>query len=327
MPRYRLTIAYEGTAFCGWQKQEPPAEPPPRAEITADDPASDPASNTAGTPASADPPRRVPAYSTSTPLIESSRPGRVALRTVQGVLEQAVRVTVRQEIDLLGASRTDAGVHARGQVAAFSCAPDDDAGTPHAPGTGWPLARGTEALAAAINSRLPDDVLVLDAAAVPASFDPVGTALHKTYSYTWAVSRRRPLWDRRTVAHVWREPGLDVHAMNAAAATLVGEHDFAAFAAAGHGRTSTVRTVLDAHVLPLPAHDAHEQRLRLTITGTGFLWNMVRIIAGTLAEVGAGRRTPEQVAAALASRDRARAGPTAHPEGLCLEHITYPGDA
>jgi tRNA pseudouridine38-40 synthase len=260
-------------------------------------------------------------------MIETSRPGRVALRTVQGVLEQAVRLTVRQEVELLGASRTDAGVHARGQVAAFSCAPDDDADTPIAPGTGWPLSRGTAALAAAINGRLPDDVLVLDASAVPASFDPVSAALHKTYTYTWAISRRRPLWDRRTVAHLWRDPGLDVDAMNAAAAMLVGEHDFAAFAAAGHGRTSTVRSVLAAHVQPLPAPAPNEQRLRLTITGTGFLWNMVRIIAGTLAEVGTGRRTPEQVATALASRDRARAGPTAPPEGLCLEHITYPGDA
>jgi tRNA pseudouridine38-40 synthase len=311
VPRYRLTIAYEGTAFCGWQKQEPPAEPPTRPDAPID--------------AGAEPTRRVPAYSPSTPLLEPSPPGRVALRTVQGVLERAVRLAVRQEVEVLGASRTDAGVHARGQVAAFSCAPDES-GTPP-PGVGWPLARGTEALVAAINSRLPDDVLVLDAVAVPASFDPVGGALHKTYSYTWAVSRRRPLWDRRTVAHVWRDPGLDIDAMNAAAGVLVGEHDFAAFAAAGHGRTSTVRRVLAAEVAPLPAPGPREQRLRLTITGTGFLWNMVRIIAGTLIEVGTGRRTPAQVADALASRDRARAGPTAPPEGLCLERITYPGDA
>ena len=126
----------------------------------------------------------------------------------------------------------------------------------------------------------------------------------------------RALFDRRRVHHLW-EP-LNVAAMQDAASRLVGEHDFAAFAAAGHGRLSTVRTVFACDI-STPEPD----RVRVDISGSGFLWNMVRIIAGTLAEVGRGRMTPDAVSAALAGLDRTKAGPTFPAAGLCLEWIKF----
>ncbi len=325
MPRYKLTIAYDGTDFCGWQKQEPLA----------------PDAAGAGTVPPAP-------FGPATPLIESTRPGRVALRTVQGVVEQAARAITREPVELIGASRTDAGVHARGQVAAFTCEPraDEPPATPataaHASGTpaqrkaagdgqplldatpdaprgnGWPLSRGTHRLLAALNSRLPDDVVILTAEHADNAFDPVADVASKEYTYTFHCSPHRPLWERRTVHHVWHPAGLDAAAMHAAAQSLVGEHDFAAFAAAGHGRLSTVRTI-HALAVESPAPD----RVVMRICASGFLWNMVRIIGGTLMEVGTGRRDAAGVRAALESRDRAKAGPTLPPTGLCLEWIRY----
>lgn len=285
MPRYKLTIAYDGTDFCGWQKQEPPIA---QAEAT-------------GSGSHVD------------PTLETTEPGRVALRTVQAVVERAVREVVREPVLLFGASRTDSGVHARGQVAAFT-ATDDPAMI--AKGSGWPLERGDEPLRRAINGRLPEDVIVVAAEPVAPDFDPIGHCVAKGYSYTIHASRERPLWDRRYVHQVW-EP-LDLDAMSAAAAVLVGEHDFAAFAAAGHGRQSSVRSVHALSVSPLT-----EDRIRIEISGNGFLWNMVRIIAGTLADAGRARLTPDDIREALRTGDRRKAGPTLPASGLCLEWIRY----
>lgn len=335
MPRYKLTIAYDGTDFCGWQKQEPPEDGSVRPE-----------------------------------RVESRAEGRLILRTVQNTVEQAVREVVREEVQLVGASRTDAGVHAGGrfpdggpggQVAAFTCsqsAPE---------GRGWPEERGTEPLVRAVNARLPDDVLVLDAVVVDDAFDPIADCAAKGYSYAIHVSQRRALWDRRYVTHLWHE--LDLARMRAAATHIVGEHDFESFAAAGHGRQNTTRTVFTCEVCelgageacsgfsPLPAGStdlrsqlsdpgprtqgprapgpgpssplpiAHcplpTQRFRIDVSGNGFLYNMVRIIAGTLVEVGRGRSEPGSIPEILAARDRRRAGPTLPPEGLRLEWIRY----
>ena len=285
MPRYKLTIAYDGTDFCGWQKQEPPIA---QAEAT-------------GSGSHVD------------PTLETTEPGRVALRTVQAIVERAVREVVREPVLLFGASRTDSGVHARGQVGAFT-ATDDPAMI--ARGSGWPIERGTEPLRRAINGRLPEDVMVVGAEAVAPEFDPIGDCEAKGYSYTIHASRERPLWDRRYVHQVW-EP-LDIGAMRDAAAVLVGEHDFAAFAAAGHGRQSTVRTVHALTVTELAG-----ERIRMEISGNGFLWNMVRIIAGTLADAGRGRLTPSEIGEALRTGDRRKAGPTFPASGLCLEWIRY----
>lgn len=320
MPRYRLLIAYDGTDFRGWQKQHPPVE-----SVHADAP--------------------------GTPFVDEDGRERASLRTVQGVVEEAVRAVVREPVVLLGASRTDAGVHARGQVAAFTCSPLESAeakppqtfedsgpaagaSTDARRGAGWPLSRGADRLAMAINSRLPPDVQVLGVEATHANFDPIADAVSKGYSYTFHIGRDQPLWDRWFVRHVPRGP-LNVQAMREAAAVLEGEHDFAAFAAAGHGRLTTVRTVHALSVREIGNAEGEEgtnreargmssaQRVRLDISGSGFLWNMVRIIAGTLLDVGLGRRDPASVKAALESRDRTRAGPTLGPEGLCLEWIRY----
>jgi tRNA pseudouridine38-40 synthase len=306
VPRYKLTIAYDGTDFCGWQKQEPlgssdeaiPARREPSDEGT-------------GTPSDA------PIQPRKHQRFESDRPGRIALRTVQHIVERAVREVVREPINLLGASRTDAGVHARGQTAAFTATDDPEK---IALGSGWPPDRGPEKLVRAVNGRLPDDILILAAEVVPPDFDPISWCTAKGYSYTLHVGMTRPLFDRRFVQQIW-EP-LDLARMQSAAARLIGEHDFAAFAAAGHGRLSTVRTVFDCTVSEL-APTPQGRRLRIDISGNGFLWNMVRIVAGTLVEAGKGKLTADDVAAAIESKDRQRAGPTLPAQGLFLEWARY----
>ncbi len=285
MPRYKLTIAYDGTDYCGWQKQEPP----------------DPA-----TPGS-----------------------RITLRTVQGVVEDAAREVLREPgLVLTGASRTDSGVHALGQVAAFTSAPDASTGV------GWPEDRGTDRLVKALNSKLPRDVLVRSAELVADDFEPIGGATSKEYTYTIVSGETRPLWDRRYVWHTWYE--LDLARMREAAAHLVGEHDFAAFAQINHGRKTTVRTIFACdveqgsppHPGPLPrggegARGPDEQRFVVRVSGSGFLYNMVRIVAGTLMEVGRGKIEPGNILDILASKDRRRAGVTLPPTGLRLEWVRY----
>lgn len=363
VPRYKLTIEYDGTDFCGWQKQEPFA---PADSAGADDhlsihPGTD-AFNAAETLATR----------------EGETRSRVALRTVQHVVEKAVREVVREPVVLLGASRTDSGVHARGQVAAFTCSGDEilepggseegggPSSSPSPRGLGWPLSRGADRLLRAINGRLPDDVQITAIEPTTPHFNPIGGATSKSYSYTLSVAPHpplglglRPLWDRRYVHRVWGE--LDLETMNAAAQRLIGEHDFAAFAAANHGRLTTVRTIFTCSVtdvtpfaltevraqgrasagshnpaatrplpgtLPTPGLAREplkdgDRRLRIEVSGSGFLYNMVRIIAGTLVEAGRGKLTPEAVTAALQSKDRRNAGPTLPPTGLCLEWIRY----
>ncbi len=283
MGRYRLTIAYDGTDFCGWQRQAPIAERPVREAKVIE-------------------------------RMEGESGARlVRLRTVQEVVERAAERVLREPVVVQGASRTDAGVHARGQAAAVTT------------GAAWVEARGCVAFTRALNAELPGDVVVRGAEAVGEAFDPVADAVEKTYTYTLHVSRERPLFDRRYVHHVWVE--LDARAMAQAAERLVGEHDFAGFAAAGHGRLSTVRRVLACVVKDEEASGPEwaeaARRVVIEVTGTGFLYNMVRIMAGTLVEVGRGRMTAEDVSGAIASRERRRAGPTLPPTGLCLERVVY----
>jgi tRNA pseudouridine38-40 synthase len=285
LPRYKLTLAYDGTDFCGWQKQFPHADAVPSAPRLTPDPSEGPR------------------------VDEGSGRERVELRTVQGVVERAVREVVREVVDVYGASRTDSGVHANGQVCAFTSLGEGG-------GVGWPAERGTEPLMRALNARLPGDVLVTAAELVPDAFDPVGDCDRKAYSYTIWTGQQRPLWERRRVLHVWQ--ALDAAAMDAAARVVVGGHDFAAFAAAGHGRATTVRTVYECSV-----RRTGETTVRMDIVGSGFLWNMVRIIAGTLVEIGKGRLGEGDVRAALETGDRRRAGPTLPGHGLCLEWIRY----
>jgi len=297
--RYKLTLAYDGTDFHGWQKQEPPASEHP--ELVA-----------------------------STP--DDIAEGRVVMRTVQHVVERAVRTVVRERVNVKGASRTDSGVHAGGyfpdgksggQVAAFTTEPIEEKGA------GWPIERGTAGLVRALNGVLPRDVLCLGAEAVGLDFDPIGGAAEKEYTYAIVTGRVRPLWDRKFVFHTWYE--LELAPMQEAARRIIGEHDFAAFAQASHGRKTTVRTVFDCSVaegnggLGIGNRAGVDEPLRfeIRVSGSGFLYNMVRIIAGTLMEVGRGRILPDEIPAILASKDRKSAGPTLPPQGLRLEWIRY----
>lgn len=255
LQRYKLTIAYDGTAFHGWQKQEPPDVEP--------------------------------------------------LRTVQGVVQRATAEVMAQRVEVVGASRTDAGVHARGQVAHFDAA------------TRIPLER----IPHAINSRLPRDVEVMSAEIVDASFDAISGAKHKRYRYRVFNSPHRPLHQRFCVWHCWLN--LDVDRMNIAARKLVGTHDVAGLANADHGRENTVRTIFDCFVEQPQVWDGEGPQVHIVVEGSGFLYNMVRIISGTLIEVGRGRFEPEVIDHILATADRRNAGPTLPPQGLSLEWIRY----
>ena len=187
---------------------------------------------------------------------------------------------VNEPVVLTGASRTDAGVHAHGQVAAFTTTRDIP---PHK-------------LPRAITARCPADIQVHAAEVVPDHFDPISHAVDKQYGYHMQHGPvLPPLFDRRTT---WRtHHRLDPVPMRVAAGLLVGRHDFAAFAQASHGRGSTVREIFHCDV-----HETGEDRLKMEVRGSGFLYNMVRIIAGTLVEVGRGAFQPECITSAIESR-------------------------
>jgi tRNA pseudouridine38-40 synthase len=226
--------------------------------------------------------------------------------TVQGHLEAALGQLLAHEVAVVGASRTDAGVHARGQVASFRT---ERAIPLHG------IRRG-------LNSLLPPVIAVADAAEVPDDFHARFSATGKHYRYLVLTrGERSPRWRDRA----WHHPGaLDVAAMRQAAAALVGEHDFAAFRAAGCTAKSTVRRIDDI-AIGAEAEAGNSWLVAFDVRGNAFLRNMVRIVVGTLVEVGAGRRPVEQVAEILASRDRTRAGITAPPQGLELMSVRYEG--
>jgi tRNA pseudouridine38-40 synthase len=223
-------------------------------------------------------------------------------RTVHGVVSAAVRALDPSVEDLRGASRTDAGVHARGQLVAFDP-------TRPLPPAAWQ---------AEVNRRLPDDVAVVRARPAPRGFVPRFENLGKRYTYLIKpTSIRDPLERRRS----WTVPfAVDAERIAKELVHLVGTHDFAAFRRAADERVDTVRTIVRAEVAeegPL---------LRVTVEGTGFLYNMVRIIVGTVVEVGAGRKREGALARAIASGQRADLGLTAPPQGLCLERVFLPTD-
>lgn len=218
-------------------------------------------------------------------------------RTVHGVLSAAVRAVDGSAGELRGASRTDAGVHARGQLVAFD------------PARALPPA----AWQAEINRRLPDDVAVTRARQAPRGFVPRFENLGKRYTYLVKPSAIRDPLERR---RAWTVPfSVDPERVAKELAQLVGTHDFAAFRRAADERVDTVRTIVRADVAEAGA------LLRVTVEGTGFLYNMVRIIVGTVVEVGAGRKREGALARAIASGQRADLGLTAPPQGLCLERV------
>jgi len=317
VPRYRLQLAYDGTDFSGWQRQTIPPALRHAQQVAADTAPTSSTSRATSTSAAND--RDTLAISTSPhilPPLSADHPPE--LRTVQAVLERTVRRVVRQPVTIMGASRTDAGVHAIAQCAVFDTT-DNAANRAE----GWPADRGPEPLRKAINARLPADIAILATDIVPDNFNPIADARAKGYAYTLCIAPERTVFQRRYSHHIREE--LDIDAMRQAAATLVGTYDFASFAAAGHGRASTVRTIFNCQVIePTDTPNTEGRTLRIEVSGDGFLWNMVRIIAGTLVDAGRGRINQQRIQQALTTPDRRLAGPTLPPQGLRLEWIRYP---
>ncbi len=264
--RIRLDLAYRGTNYHGWQRQD-------------------------------------------------------GLPTVQGVLETALCRIVGEPVAIRGSSRTDAGVHALHQVAAFTTS-----GTIPA-----------ERFAPALNANLPRDVRVFRSSEVSPDFDPIGDCVKKRYCY---LIDDGPVSSPFLADAVWdyRFGTLNVEAMHAAAQNFLGEHDFASFQSAGSPRQSTVRRIFDVSVrrraMPLPfgplvssgseaAEDNSPQCIAFEVEGNGFLYQMVRTMAGTLVAVGAGKYSPRRIEEIIAAKDRRAAGITAPPEGLYLAAITF----
>ena len=224
--------------------------------------------------------------------------------TVQEALENALAALYRQTIPTTQASRTDAGVHALGQRVGFFC------------DNRIPL----EKLPLALNALLPPDIAVSRAEEVPAGFHPRFDALEKTYRYQFALGRTPdPLMTRYAL---FVSQALDVEAMGRACEAFAGEHDFAAFCAAGGSAKTTVRTVRDC-ALAERTGDGLCRLLTLEITGSGFLYNMVRIVAGTALYVGLGKIAAADLPGIIARGRRQEAGKTLPPQGLTLLRIGY----
>ena len=220
-------------------------------------------------------------------------------RTIEGELNRALKELTGEEIRVTGASRTDAGVHGLCNRAVFDTAS-------RIPG---------EKFSYALNQRLPEDIRVQKSEEVAEDFHPRHCTSRKTYEYhIWNAAFPNPV--KRLYAH-FTYVLLDVEKMRQAAAYLVGEHDFASFCSAGSQAETTVRTIYDLTV------EKVGEEIVIRVTGSGFLYNMVRIIAGTLMEAGYGRMEPEKMARILGARERSAAGPTAPACGLILTEISY----
>jgi tRNA pseudouridine38-40 synthase len=222
-----------------------------------------------------------------------------SVRTIEGALGAALAWVLREDVRLSVAGRTDAGVHARGQVVSFVTASSIE----------------PQRLRAAANGRLAPEVVVRDAAYAPDGFDARFSASAREYRY-FVDTAEVP--DPFTARFVWHRPGpLSVPAMRAGARALVGEHDFTSFCRRPGEDRSTVRDLQRLTV------SREGELVVFSLRANAFLHQMVRAIVGMLAAVGQGRRSPEDVAAALAARDRARAAPVAPPQGLTLERVVY----
>ena len=247
MPRFRITVAYDGTDFVGWQRQ-------------------------------------------------------AAGISIQGLLEDALAELDEAAVTVLGAGRTDAGVHALGQVAAFTLT----------------RAIGAAAVVRALNVRLPLSVRVLEAEEMAADFHPQFAARSKTYRYRiWNSDVVSP-FERLYAWHVFG--ALDIAAMHEAARLLEGTHDFAAFQRTGSDVKTTERTIFASAIGRSAIGDS---LITYDVVGNGFLRHMVRAIVGTLVEIGRGRRPPEWMREVVASRNRSDAGVTAPAAGLFLVRVTY----
>lgn len=248
MKRIKLTVAYDGTNYHGWQVQ----------------------------------------------------PNAV---TIEGKLNESISELTKESIQVIGASRTDAGVHALGNVAVF----DTESRIPG------------EKFSYALNQRLPDDIVIQQSQEVDKDFHPRYCTCEKTYEYV-ILNRKFPLPEYRNTAFFYYGD-LDIKAMQEATKAFLGEHDFAGFCSAGAQVKTTVRTIYE-----LTVEKKDNDMICIRVRGNGFLYNMVRIIAGTLLEVGKGNIEAKSLENRIAAADRSQAGPTAPARGLKLIRIQYISD-
>ncbi|WP_075721449.1 tRNA pseudouridine(38-40) synthase TruA [Roseburia sp. 499] len=220
--------------------------------------------------------------------------------TIEAVLNKALSELLGETIKVTGASRTDSGVHSLGNVAVF----DTDTRIP------------PEKICYALNQRLPEDIVVQSSCEVAPDFHPRHCYSEKTYEYR-ILNRKIPIPTLRKDTYFYYR-NLDVEKMKKAAAYLVGTHDFKSFCSIHTTVEDTVRTILSCEV-----EKSLEDIITIRVTGTGFLYNMVRIIAGTLVQVGVGEKEPEDILEILEKKDRSAAGPTAPAHGLTMIGIEY----
>jgi tRNA pseudouridine38-40 synthase len=230
------------------------------------------------------------------------------LETVQGRIETALATALRREVETVGAGRTDAGVHALSQVVSFDAHGDEPE---------------PDRLRRSLDALVGEGIVVREVRAARPGFSARFDAISREYRYRFVDGPVPPLFLARFAWHVGSP--LDAEAMRQGAAHLVGEHDFSSFCVTESAQGKTTVRRLDTLEVAEEVH-LGERCLRLRVVGNAFLHSMVRVIAGTLVEVGAGRREPRWVAEALHSRARAAAGPTAPAHGLTLWHVAYPDE-
>lgn len=240
----KLTIEYNGTSFCGWQKQ-------PNA------------------------------------------------RTVQGTIEECIATVTQEEVGVIGCSRTDSGVHAKNFVCNFTTSSKIP----------------SEKFSYAINRILPPEIIILESEEVPLDFHARFSCKGKRYVYS-ILNRTWPSPIKKDFTYHAKDR-LDIDKMNEAARYLIGKHDFASFRNLGSSVQSTVRTITDLNVAK------NNEVIEIRVAGDGFLYNMVRIISGTLLEIGLNKRQPEDMRIILESRDRKNAGKSLPAAGLCLDEVFY----
>lgn len=244
MRNIKIKLEYDGTDFCGWQRQ-------PKG------------------------------------------------RTVQQCLEKAISKAIGEEVEVFGSSRTDSGVHAKGYVANFhtnSTIPGDR-------------------FKDAINTKLPDDIIILESEEVDKDFHARYLSIGKTYCYTILNRRESPTIGRNYMLHYRGK--LNLEDMNEACRYFIGKHDFEAFKSLGSSAITSVRTVTDLHI------QKEDDKIKIYISADGFLYNMVRIIVGTLIDVGRGKTKPAEIKNILESKNRKMAGKCVQAQGLCLEKVFY----
>jgi len=222
--------------------------------------------------------------------------------TIQQAVETALSAITGETVQVVSSGRTDSGVHARGMVAHFQTLKN------------LPLTAFREG----VNSKLPADIAVVEAEEVAAAFHARYSALAKKYRYSICLGQvRSPL----SIRHAWQfNKALDIEAMRLASSSLVGKHDFAAFRSSGCDAKTTVREIYHIGI------KKHGTMLHIDIIGSGFLRNMVRVITGTLVEIGTGSRSADEMENLLQSGDRDLTGVTAPPQGLSLIKVWYEGD-